>query len=394
MSYRLFVSYSHEDSETAARLAEELMARGFRIWQDVNDIRLGKRIESEMETGIASCDGVVHLLTPAALASTAVRREVTLGTHRRRRDPEFSVISVARGIGQSHSEVGDRTLAEFGENFSRDWLELLPEDSDPASYSEAAGFARLALRSFYPAGAGDGEGAWTITLHTRGAAPHGADLDLDWRPMLGLGARNPGDYEGWTRAWAAVREVRDTLGEHSGRREIALEAVAHQSAGILFGAAFCANGRWRLAIIGQDGAPWTPTGGGSLEEFRLNRQPESLEGTYLTVEIELVRKILPAVGDRIATTGEEPRARLLVTREVTNGQIEPDTGSALARAIAGEIKEAVDDLGVDRVELYSAAPFPLSVLLAAQLGALHAELAVFEYHEGYQLSIAIPEEER
>jgi TIR domain-containing protein/CBASS immunity sensor of nucleotide second messenger signals len=394
MSYRLFVSYSHEDSETAARLAEELMARGFRIWQDVHDIRLGKRIESEMEEGIASCGGVVHLLTEAALASTAVRREVALATQRRRRDPEFAVMSIARGIGQSHSEVGDRTLAEFGENFSRDWLELLADDSDPASNEEAAAFARLALRSFYPAGGGDDDGSWSIALHTRGAAPPGSDLDLDWRPMLGLGARNPGDYEGWARAWAAIREVRDTLAEHSGRREVELEAVAHQSAGILFGAAFCANGRWRLKVTGQDGAPWPPAGAGTVDEFRINRQPESLDGTYLTVEIELVRRILAAVGEHIATTGEEPRARLLVTRESTNGQIDPDAGGALAREIAGEIKGAVDDLGVDRVELYSAAPFPLSVLLAAQLGALHAEFAVFEFHEGYQLSIAIPEEER
>lgn len=395
MSKRLFLSYAHEDSESAARIAEELLARGIRIWQDVDDIRLGKRIESEMEDGIANCEGIVHLLTPAAIASPAVRREIELAIRRRRREPEFRVFAVARGIGEGHEEVGELTLAEFGENFARDWLELLADDEEPVGHSEAAVFARKVLRSLLPRSKGPKDGAWRIGLHTRSLAGGAADLDLDWRPLLGLENRHPGDYESWGRAWRAVRDVRDVLCEHSARRQIRLELAAHQTAAIMFGLAFSANARFRLDVLDQEGMKWSREAPALPDGFIINRQPENLEGTYLTAEIEVARQILPAVAEHIAATGEEPRARLLATPTSSVDWIQPSTGAQLARAVAAAVKEAIDDLSVRRVEVYAAAPIPLAVLFAAELGALHAEIAIFEFHEdGYWPSIAIPEEER
>jgi hypothetical protein len=395
MSARLFFSYAHEDGESAARIVEELLARGIRIWQDVEDIRLGKRIESEMEEGIAKCDGIVHLLTPAAMASAAVRREVELAIRRRRREPDFRVFAVARGIGEAHEEVGNLTLEEFGENFARDWLELLPANADPVEHTDAAVFARKVLRSLLPRGEDSGEGAWRLGLHTRSVAPEAADLDLDWRALLGLAGRHPGDYESWGRAWRALRDVRDVLCEHSRRRQIRLEAAAHQTAAIMFGLAFSSNARFQLTIIDQEGNEWVRQLPTKPEGFAINRQPEDLNGTYMTAEIEVARQILPAVGEHIAATGEEPRARLLATPTGSVGWIDAEAGAELARAFASAVKEAIDDLAVRRVEVYTAAPIPLAVLFAAELGALHAEIAVFEFHDdGYRQSIAIPEEER
>jgi hypothetical protein len=395
MSARLFLSYAHEDSESAARIAEELLARGIRVWQDIDDIRLGKRIESEMEDGIANCDGIVHLLTPAAIASPAVRREVEFAIRRRRREPDFRVFAVARDIGEGHEEVGELTLAQFGENFARDWLELLAASEEPVDHEEAASFTRKVLRSLLPRGKGPDDGTWHIGLHTRSLAAGMADLDLDWRPLLGSDARRPGDYESWGRAWRAVRDVRDVLCEHSARRQIFLEAAAHQTAAMLFGLAFSANARFRLAVVDQEGKEWRREAPAQLDGFTINRQPEDLEGTYLTIEIEVARQILPAVAEHIAATGEEPRARLLATPTDSVDWIEPRAGAQLARALATAAKEAIDDLSLRRVEVYTAAPIPLAVLFATELGALHAEIAIFEFHEdGYRPSIAIPEEER
>jgi hypothetical protein len=395
MSARIFLSYAHEDGETTARLAEELRARGFRTWQDVEDIRLGNRIESEVERGIAKCEAILHVLTPASISSPAVRREITLALARRRRDPEFAVLAAARDLGEGHEDVGRVTFEHFGENFARDWLELLEPGPDPITHEEAAALARKVLRGFYPREEGPPGGQWQIALHTRAMAAAEADLDLDWRALLGDEVRTPGDFESWGRAWRAVRDVRDILAEHSRRRSIRLEAAAHQTAGLLFGLAFCANGGYRLEIADQHGELWRRAeDAGSAAGFRLSLQPESLEGTYLTVELEVVREVLGAVGEHLAGRGEEPRARLLVSRDGAPDRVDPATGAALAAGIAGELKRAVDDLGVRRVELYPAAPLALSVLFGSELGALHAELVPFEFQAGYTPSLSIPEEER
>lgn len=400
MSRLVFISYSHEDFETAARLAEELQARGLRIWQDVKDIRLGKRIESEMEDGIARADAVLHLLTEDSISSPAVQREIELSIARRRRQAageEFSVLVAARGFGDGIADVAQRTLEVFGENFARDWLEVLPAGAGPVEITGAGAFARRVLRSFYARGTGPADGSWRVGLHTRAFIGDGHDLELDWRSILASeDRRSPGDFEGWQRCWRAVRDVRDVLADHSPRRAIELDAAAHQTAAMLFGLAFCRNGRYRLEISAQDGEPWcTGDGGPRGEGLGMNLQPEDLEGTYLTVEIEIARRVIKAVSAQIAASGEEPRARLLVTSPEASTHLSPLGGACLAIELAQQTKQAVDELGVERVEIYPAAPLAFTVLFAAEIGALGTQLALFEFHDGrYAPSLAIPEEER
>jgi hypothetical protein len=397
MSRLIFISYSHEDFETAARVAAELLARGLRVWQDVKDIRLGKRIESEMEEGIARSDAVLHLLTEDSITSPAVKREIELSTARRRRladGEEFSVLIAARGLGDGLADVGQRTLKVFGENFARDWLEVLPPGIGPVGITDAGAFARKVLRSFYPRGTERNDG-WRFGLHTRAFVGDGHDLELDWRSILDSeDGRSPGDCDGWQRCWRAVRDVRDVLADHSPSRAIELDAAAHQTAAMLFGLAFCRNGRYCLQISTQDGEPWrTGQEGPGIEGFLINLQPEDLEGTYLTVEIELARRVINAVSAQIAASGEEPRARILISSP--NARLSPETGARLAVQLAQQTKQAVDERGVARVEIYPAAPLAFTTLFATELGALGTELALFEFHDGrYVPSIAIPQEER
>jgi TIR domain/SMODS-associated and fused to various effectors sensor domain len=394
MSRLLFISYSHEDAETAARLAEELLARGISIWQDIDDIRLGRRIESEMERGIAAADAVLHVLTASSLVSAPVQREVTLALRRRRTEPDFQVMAVARNVGDSHDDVGRRTLEELHENFARDWLEILPAGDEAIEFQSAASFAKKVLRSFYPRRSGPVDGAWTIGLHARGRSEGTHDLELDWRPLVGDGRRMPGDYAAWERLWAATCDVRDVLCDHSPRREVVLHAAAHQTAGALFGRAFCANARFRITIE-QDGSVWqSDRGSQEPAGFAVTTTPEKMDSTYITAEVEIARAVAEAVSARIAETGEEPRLRLLARREGGAGWMDPAAAAAAAHVVAREVKRAVDDVRPQRVELYCAAPLPFVVLLASELGALHAEIGLYEFHESrYAPSIVIPEED-
>lgn len=394
MSKLLFLSYSHEDAETAARLAEELLARGIGIWQDIDDIRLGRRIESEMERGMAAADAVLHVLTPSSLASAPVQREVTLALRRRRAEPDFQVMAVARNIGESHDEVGRRTLDELHENFARDWLEILPAGDGAIELEPAAGFAKKVLRSFYPRREGPADGAWTIGLHARGHSEGEHDLELDWRPLVSDGRRMPGDYAAWERLWTAIRDVRDVLCDHSPRRAIVLHAAAHQTAAALFGRAFCANARFRIDIE-QDGETWRAARGSNAPAgFVVITTPQKMDSTYVTAEIEIAREVSEAVSARIAETAEEPRARMLARREAGPGWMDPTEAAAAAYVVAQHIKQAVDDVRPQRVELFCAAPLPFVVLLASELGALHADVGLYEFHQGrYSPSIVVPEED-
>jgi hypothetical protein len=67
-SVRLFLSYGVRDaSDIAERLHRDLTARGYKIWQDVDRIRVGWPWDKEVQDGLRSSDVVLALLSPHAV---------------------------------------------------------------------------------------------------------------------------------------------------------------------------------------------------------------------------------------------------------------------------------------------------------------------------------------
>lgn len=390
---RIFLSYSHEDKQLAAQVAEDLLARGFALWQDIEDIRLGRRIESEMEAGIAGCDAVLHLFTPASLQSSAVRREVSLALTRRRNQPGFPVVALSQDLGDDHEQVGRRLHRELGENFAREWLTILPVG--PVADQETATFARFMLKTFFPRGRGPDDGQWRIGLHARARCPGSHDLDLDWRPLVGGERRQPGNAVVWARLWRAVRDVRDVLSEHGGRRKVVLTASAHHTAGLVTGLAFSRNAHFDLEVE-QDGETWrrgrdqqVPGG------FSINSEYGDLEATLLSCEMSVARDLNGAVTGHLADTATEPRARVRVAPQGEIRNLTASEGADLARAAASHLKRGADQLACNSVQFYLATPLPLTVLLGTELGALHTEIRLLEYdRRAYHLSHTVPEDQR
>jgi hypothetical protein len=72
-----FVSYAREDSEVVLTLATELRAVGVKLWLDQLDIVAGQRWDRAVEEGLATIQGLIVVLSPAAVASHNVMDEVS-----------------------------------------------------------------------------------------------------------------------------------------------------------------------------------------------------------------------------------------------------------------------------------------------------------------------------
>ncbi len=74
----IFISYSHDDSVFAERLARDLQDDGRDVWIDFRGIRVGAEWEQAIFKGIEGCDFAIVCLTPASVQSDWVRREILM----------------------------------------------------------------------------------------------------------------------------------------------------------------------------------------------------------------------------------------------------------------------------------------------------------------------------
>jgi hypothetical protein len=80
-SERIFISYSRKDgAEAAAHLREWLLGENLSVWQDLITLEGGRDWWSQIEDALKSktLQHFVLVVTPAALASPVVRREIRL----------------------------------------------------------------------------------------------------------------------------------------------------------------------------------------------------------------------------------------------------------------------------------------------------------------------------
>jgi len=81
---KVFLSYSHEDKQIAAKLAERLRALSFRVWLDHEQLSPGTDWQERINDGINKADIFLVLLSPSALKSHYL--EVELNKARTRED--------------------------------------------------------------------------------------------------------------------------------------------------------------------------------------------------------------------------------------------------------------------------------------------------------------------
>ena len=75
---KLFASYSRKDAAAVESMVVQLEAKGHSVWVDTDDIRGGEQWRQAIIAGITSSEKVLLFLSPQAVASVNVLREVTV----------------------------------------------------------------------------------------------------------------------------------------------------------------------------------------------------------------------------------------------------------------------------------------------------------------------------
>ncbi len=73
---KVFLSYADSDRELARELAQRLAGAGIRVWWDDAEISAGENWAEAIERALREADALVVLLSPDAVRSRWVRREV------------------------------------------------------------------------------------------------------------------------------------------------------------------------------------------------------------------------------------------------------------------------------------------------------------------------------
>lgn len=73
---KVFISYSHKDEELARRVAAALDEAGMTTWYDQREIMPGDNWAEKIAQGLRESEAMVVLLTPHALDTLSVRREI------------------------------------------------------------------------------------------------------------------------------------------------------------------------------------------------------------------------------------------------------------------------------------------------------------------------------
>lgn len=117
----LFLSYSRHDRELVEHLFRQLDERGLPVWMDRQRLRSGEEWEQRILQSLKSSRLVCALVSPAALDSGWVRKEL-----------EFAF---ENGIPVLPVKIGSFEVPlEFGERHARrQWLELAAPDQAPSS---------------------------------------------------------------------------------------------------------------------------------------------------------------------------------------------------------------------------------------------------------------------
>lgn len=73
---KVFISYSHKDEALAGKVTAVLEEAGLEAWYDKREVMPGENWAEKIAQGLKESDAMVLLLTPAALESEFVRRNL------------------------------------------------------------------------------------------------------------------------------------------------------------------------------------------------------------------------------------------------------------------------------------------------------------------------------
>ena len=113
MEKKIFISYSHQDSNCALGIARYLGRHGYNVWVDSDKLSLGKSWSSDIDEALNSSDIVIAILSASSLRRKEVLREIGIALERMNKEgiENFRLFFVV--IGHIHqSWFGDKEASK------------------------------------------------------------------------------------------------------------------------------------------------------------------------------------------------------------------------------------------------------------------------------------------
>jgi CHASE2 domain-containing sensor protein len=104
----VFISYGRADSrEFAAKLTQELLEAGLKVWFDFEDIPLGVDYQKQIDDGIDKSDNFIFIISPHAVNSSHCELEINYALNRNKRIlPVMHVEEISRETWQARHPEG------------------------------------------------------------------------------------------------------------------------------------------------------------------------------------------------------------------------------------------------------------------------------------------------
>jgi len=116
---RLFISHASEDHAFVERLARGLMARGYFVWYDEWQLRVGDSIIRKIEEGLDESAGLIVVLSPASVRSKWVREELNAILQQQIDVSQVLILPVLYRHCELPPFLRDKLYADFTGEFDR-----------------------------------------------------------------------------------------------------------------------------------------------------------------------------------------------------------------------------------------------------------------------------------
>lgn len=313
MPYRPFLCHKREDATELQELKRELCLRGAGGWQDVDDLRLGQRVDASLRRAIGrETGGFVWYGTRASLSSrTICRLEIPTALRRARRGDGYPFVPVFVDLSPTRDE--DDLRRAFGRRRARAVNDLngVVRDHGENLAALAARTARRYVRDLVR-DHGDRELRVAITGGREPTIDH--DLVLDWRALL--------DQDGRLVDQTVLPGLIETLADIR---------VAAQSVSAM--PCLLVETHLRLPLAVLVGWEWN-----RVRPVRLTAVQRSLDGGMLVDDAGPARRSWPAVRE-FSLAGDGPH--------VVAVSVGKDLGDAVGRYADGCGARAATHLHVD-----------------------------------------------
>jgi hypothetical protein len=121
----VFISHSSRDRKMAKRLAETLVAHGIPVFYSPRNIIGAQQWQDEILKALQRCDWFVVILSPAAVESMWVRREIAFALNARRLDGRIVPLAYRRCDMASVEWLGQFQRVDFSGEFAEGCRDLL-----------------------------------------------------------------------------------------------------------------------------------------------------------------------------------------------------------------------------------------------------------------------------